>query len=105
MVMGVFQKFANGDDELAQALKEFTLFRSNINMELTDEDKEKCCRKLEKYPREQWTAIVRQSIEKGWAGLYPLKQESANFKASSDPNKWAKSPAFLQAIQDLLNGK
>ena len=103
MVKGIFQKFADGDMELLQALKEFTVFRSNIGLELTDEDKGKLLQKLEKFPREQWVSIIRQSIEKGWASFYPIKQELPNFKVSGDPGKWAKSPAFLQAIQDLLN--
>ena len=98
--MGVFQDFASNDKELLQALKQFTMYRNDINMPLTDEDKVKLCQKLEKYPREQWVSVVRQSMEKGWAGFYPVKDK--NFKVSSDPDKWAKSPAFLQTIQDLL---
>ena len=102
MVKGVFQEFAKGDNELAQALKAFTVFRKDKGMPLTDVDKEKLLQKLQTFPRETWVAVIRQSIEKDWAGFYPAKAETANFKVSGSPDKWRNNPAYLQAIQDLL---
>lgn len=100
--MGIFKDFASEDKELSLALKDFNGFRKKINMPLADEDKEKLLLTLQKFPREQWVAIIRQSIDKQWAGFYPLKEQGKNIKISNDPGKWARSPAFLQAIQDLL---
>lgn len=108
---GVFQRFAQGDKELSSALKEFNEFRNRKKKPMTDEAKERMCRKLEKFPREQWIDILHQSIDQGWTDIYPLKekpepkQDSRNFKISNDPDKWAKDESFLQAIGDLMNGK
>lgn len=110
---GVFQRFASGDKELASALKEFNEFRNRKKKPMTDEAKERMCRKLEKFPREQWIDILHQSIDQGWTDIYPLKEQkqetkpepSRNFKISNDPDKWAKDESFLQAIGDLMNGK
>jgi len=109
---GVFQRFAGSDKELSSALKEFNEFRNRKKKPMTDEAKERMCRKLEKFPREQWIEILHQSIDQGWTDIYPLKeqkveqkQEGRNFKISNDPDKWAKDETFLQAIGDLMNGK
>ena len=104
MSKGVFQIFADGDQDLLQALREFNEFRNKKKKPMTDEAKRRFCKKLEKYPREQWIDLIHQSIDKGWAGLWDLKEDK-NAPASGSNDKWAKSPAFLQAIQDLLNGK
>jgi len=109
---GVFQRFAQSDKELSSALKEFNEFRNRKKKPMTDEAKERMCRKLEKFPREQWIEILHQSIDQGWTDIYPLKekpaeqkQEGRNFKISNNPDKWAKDESFLQAIGDLMNGK
>ena len=101
---GVFQTFASDDRELLQTLKEFNDFRNRKKKPMTDEAKRRFCRKLEKFPKEQWIAIIHQSIDKGWTDIYALK-EDRNTPVSGDHSKWANSPAFLQAIQDLLHGK
>ena len=99
MPKGIFQTFASDDKELLQALKEFNDFRNKKKKPMTDEAKRRFCRKLEKFPREQWIDIIHQSIDQGWTDIYALKQQ----KVSNTPDKWASSPAFLQAIKDLLD--
>ena len=104
---GVFQTYASNDKELLQALKEFNDFRNKKKKPMTDEAKRRFCRKLEKFPKEQWIDIIRQSIDQGWTDIYPLKEAekptvAKSASISGDPNKWASSPPFLQAIQDLL---
>lgn len=101
MVKGIFQTFADGDQELLQALREFNEFRQKKKKSLTDEAKRRFCKKLEKYPREQWIDLIHQSIDRGWSGLYNLKEDK-NAPVSGAPDKWANSPAYLQAIQDIL---
>lgn len=110
---GVFQRFAGSDKELSKALKEFNEFRNRKKKPMTDEAKDRMCKRLEKFPREQWIEILHQSIDQGWTDIYPLKeekpaeppkQENRNFKASSDPDKWAKDDGFMNAIGDLMNG-
>lgn len=104
MMKGIFQTFAGDDKDLLQALREFNEFRNKKKKPLTDEAKKRFCKKLEKYPREQWLDLIHQSIDNGWSGLYDLKQDK-NAPVSSSTDKWANSPGFLQAIQDILNGK
>lgn len=112
---GVFQRFASDDKELSSALKEFNEFRNRKKKPMTDEAKERLCRKLEKFPREEWIAIIHQSIDQGWTDIYPLKgaenketEKSAplnrNFKVSGDPDKWA-NDSFKSKIADLMGGE
>ena len=106
----MFQIFAGDDKELSSTLKEFNDFRNKKKKPMTDEAKRRFIRKLEKFPKEQWIDIIRQSIDQGWTDIYPLKeteikQNAKSASISGDPNKWANSPAFLQAIQDILHGK
>lgn len=112
---GVFQRFASDDKELASALKEFNDFRNRKKKPMTDEAKERLCRKLEKFPREEWIAIIHQSIDQGWTDIYPLKgaenketEKSAplnrNFKVSGDSDKWA-NDSFKGKIADLMGDK
>ena len=104
MVKGIFQTFAGEDKDLLQALREFNEFRGKKKKPLTDEAKKRFCKKLEKYPREQWIDLIHQSIDNGWSSIYDLKKDK-NAPVSKSNDKWAKSPGFLQAIQDILNGK
>ena len=112
---GVFQQFAGSDRELSSALKEFNEFRNRKKKPLTDEAKHRLCKKLEKFPREQWIAIIQQSIDQGWTDIYPLKgaenaktQKDApinrNLKVSNDPDKWA-TDGFRGKIADLIGGE
>ena len=110
---GVFQQFAGSDKELASALKEFNEFRNRKKKPLTDEAKNRLCRKLEKFPREQWIAIIQQSIDQGWTDIYPLKEapkaeepktENRNGKISNNPEKWA-TDGFRGKIADLMGGE
>ena len=113
---GVFQRFAGSDKALASALKEFNDFRNRKKKPMTDEAKERLCKRLEKFPREQWIEIIHQSIDHGWTDIYPIKEKeeptqsapqpstNRNFKVSNDPDKWAKDDGYINAIGDLLNG-
>ena len=111
---GVFQRFAGDDVELSKALKEFNEFRNKKKKPMTDEAKERLCKKLEGFPRYQWIAILHQSIDQGWTDIYPIKEttnsepmqksESRNFKLDGNPAKYAKDTKFTKAIEDLING-
>ena len=109
---GVFQEFAGDDKELLQALREFNDFRNRKKKPLTDEAKERLCKRLNNFQREQWIEIIHQSIDQGWTDIYPLKNQQAeetektknrNAPVSNDPKKWD-NEGFKNAIGDLLNG-
>ena len=97
---GVFQEFAGEDKGLLKALREFNDFRNKKKKPMTDGAKERLCSKLEKYPREEWIAILQQSIDKGWIDVYPI---SGPAQKSKDL-KYTDSAGFRNAISDLING-
>lgn len=96
---GVFQDFAGEDIELLNALREFNEYRNKKKKPLTDEAKARLCKKLETFPREQWVAIIQQSIDNGWTGLYKL---SGQQEVKAD--KYSSETSFTNAIADLMNG-
>lgn len=109
MVKGIFQTFADGDPELLQALREFNEFRNKKKKPLTDEAKKRFCKKLEKYPREQWIALIHQSIDKGWAGIYDLKEDAATEDTGNDKTSlsWALNrrpypQSFIDTVHKFL---
>ena len=68
----IYKDFAAGDSELLDALKEFDSFRKQLKKPLTDKAKIRLVSKLQKFPREDWIAILQKSVDKGWTDIYPL---------------------------------
>lgn len=72
----IFADFAANDGELLQALREFDEMRTKIKHPLTDPAKERIVAKLKSdFPREQWIAVLNQSVDHSWQGIFPLKQD------------------------------
>ena len=72
----IFADFAANDGELLRALKEFAEMRTKIKHPLTDSAKERICGKLKSdFPRAQWVAVLNQSVDHAWQGIFPIKQE------------------------------
>ena len=78
----VLEEFAAGDSELLDALNEFKKFRRLQKKPLTDNAQKRLCKKLEAFKREDWVAILYQSIDQGWSGIYELKGDG-NVKSVS----------------------
>lgn len=74
----LFRDFANGDEELYSALREFEMMRNRIKKPMTDGAKKRLMTKLKTFPREDWIGILNRSIDHCWQGLYPLKKEETN---------------------------
>ena len=73
---GKFEEFAGDDAELLSALKEYEKIRNARKKPLTDRSKTMLVNKLrDKFPPEQWIAIIDQSILRGWDSFYPLKED------------------------------
>ena len=70
-----FAELANGDDNLLQALRDFNDMRTRIKHPLSDRAKTLLVNKLKTFPREDWVAILDQSIFYSWQGIFPLKSE------------------------------
>lgn len=96
---GIFEEFAGNDKELLETLREFNRYRTKKHKPLTDEAKKRLFKKLEKFPRDQWVAILQQTIDKGWTGLFPL-----DGKVGAVPEKYVESSGFKDAISDLMKG-
>ena len=71
----IFADFAGGDEELLKSLREFAQMRTRIKKPMTDRAKTMLCNKLEKFDRDDWIAILEQSIYGGWQDIYALKQQ------------------------------
>ena len=63
--------------DLQQALKDFVKLRKTLKSPLTDRALTLSINKLDKLATDDETkiAIINQSIERGWKGLFPLKKE------------------------------
>ena len=74
---GVFELFAEDDQELLDALLAFRAMRKQINKPLTERGEELICKKLEDLTQDHTVMIqiLDQSIERGWQGVFPIKDE------------------------------
>ena len=71
----IFSDFAHGDKALLESLREFAQMRTRIKKPMTDRAKQMLCNKLEKFDRNDWKAILDESIYAGWQDIYALKQD------------------------------
>lgn len=72
--VGVFEEFANGNQELLEVLKDFDKMRNEMKKPMSDRAKSLFVNKLKKeFPKEQWIAVVEQSILRGWDTVWPLR--------------------------------
>lgn len=79
----IFSDFAHGDKALLESLREFAQMRTRIKKPMTDRAKQMLCNKLEKFDRNDWKAILDQSIYAGWQDIYALKQDD-QYEQSTD---------------------
>ena len=84
----IYKEFAAGDSELLDALKEFDSFRKKLKKPLTDKAQTRLVNKLQKFPREDWVAILQKSVDKGWTDIYPI----------DDKKKPAREPVNRQFV-------
>ena len=71
----IFSDFAHGEKDLLESLREFAQMRTRIKKPMTDRAKQMLCNKLEKFDRNDWKAILDQSIYAGWQDIYALKHD------------------------------
>ena len=68
-----FSELAGGDTDLLSALRDFEVMRKTIKKPLTDRAKTMLVNKLQgEFPREEWIAVLEQSIAHCWQGIFPL---------------------------------
>ena len=87
---------ANCSPELAEALAAFAEHRKKLKKPMTDYAKKLILNKLKKLAKteQEQIAILNQSIENGWQGIFPLggdsKQQSYNRPTAADMAEQAK---------------
>jgi len=71
-----FAELAGDDADLLQALRDFNEMRTRIKHPLSDRAKAMLVSKLQTFPRDQWIAILDQSIFHSWQGIFPLDKKT-----------------------------
>lgn len=87
--------------ELRDALIEFVKFRKLIKKPMTSKALELIIVKLNKlgHSDKEKIAIVNQSIERGWAGVFAIKDDEPQGRAQVDPRKLYNMPdSYLKEI-------
>ena len=80
------------DEKLQNALRDFIKFRKAIKAPLTDKALTLCMSTLDKLSKNdtEKIAIIEQSIERGWKGLFPLKESNKLENTDSDIEQYKK---------------
>ena len=76
--------------------KQWIIHRSEIKKKLTQSTMDAQLKKLEKFGAVDASEMIMQSIENGWMGLFPVKENNNNNNNLADI-EWRK---ILQAIHD-----
>lgn len=71
-IKDVFEKFAENDPELLEALRSFEQMRKQIKKPMTDKAKVLLLKKLETFPHAHWVEILNNSVINSWQGIFPL---------------------------------
>lgn len=94
----IYIEFADGDEELLNALKDFEEMRKKKKKPLTDRARKMLCNRLKEFPRSEWIELLDQSIAHCWDTVYPLKKEGASSQSSSVLND-------LRELHELFAGE
>ena len=70
--MDLYEEFSAGDAVLLRALRGYDAYRGGIS----PAGKQEVLNSLQRFPREDWPAILDQSVQRRWKRLYPLKKAS-----------------------------
>lgn len=100
----VFDEFAENDEVLLEALRNFEQMRKTIKSPLTERAKTLLISRLKKYPYRQWVDMLNQSILNNWKNVYPLDRDkqSGFYKLSSGEET---SNPFLAMLDKEVNGE
>ena len=84
----VFESFAENDQDLLDALVAFRAMRKQIKKPLTERGEELICKKLGDMTQDHTVMIqiLDQSIERGWQGVFPLKEEQPPQRPQNQQN-------------------
>ena len=101
-----FSEFAGGNTYLMAALKDFEKMRKTIKKPMTDRAKRMLVNKLRReFSSEDWIAILEQSINRCWADIYALKDQSfqGSSRKSFPRSSTANAMSDLQEIYQIFD--
>ena len=99
--------FCTGSPALDDALHGFEEMRKKLRKPLTVRAKELILKKLEKLaPGDEATqaAILDQSVERGWQGVFPLKEDNNWQKRNDVPPEYQEAEKAIQMINQMEGG-
>lgn len=101
----IFADFACGDADLLAALRGFNEMRVKIKKPMTEQAKKRLVTELEKLApgdRDTQIAILHQSEDRCWAGVFALKTDAANgFHGNSGGRTSTSASDKMEALRDL----
>lgn len=99
--IGVFEEFANGDQELLEVLNDFEKMRNQMKKPMSDRAKKMLVNKLEReFSKEQWVKVLEQSIFHGWDSVWPLRSGgSENGTGSNQQGRYGKAGGTSQGVR------
>lgn len=100
----IFADFASGDADLLSALQYFEAMRNKIKKPMTDQAKKRLVTELEKLApgdRDAQIAILHQSEDHCWAGVFALKDDRSYQPSRSGRPQQASTGEKMDALRDL----
>lgn len=100
----IFSDFACGDADLLSALQGFEEMRVKIKKPMTDQAKKRLLTELEKLApgdRDAQIAILHQSEDHCWAGVFALKDDRSYQPSRSGRPQQASTGEKMDALRDL----
>ena len=100
----IFADFASGDADLLSALQYFEAMRNKIKKPMTDQAKKRLVTELEKLApgdRDAQIAILHQSEDHCWAGVFALKDDKSYQPSRSGRPQQASTGEKMDALRDL----
>ena len=100
----IFADFASGDADLLSALQGFEAMRNKIKKPMTDQAKKRLVTELEKLApgdRDAQIAILHQSEDHCWAGVFALKDDRSYQPSRSGRPQQASTGEKMDALRDL----
>ena len=100
----IFADFASGDADLLSALQGFEAMRNKIKKPMTDQAKKRLVTELEKLApgdRDAQIAILHQSEDHCWAGVFALKDDRPYQPSRNGRPQQASTGEKMDALRDL----
>ena len=101
----VFSTFADGDEELLQALQDYDSMRREKRKALTDTMRRSLCQQLdEEFQPCEWVEIIKQATRQGWLKFYPLDKSKPNTTPPTTESSGDQLTRILNNLKSMNGG-